>query len=73
MSTITLRVPDDLDEALERQSAALGVSKSDLAREALRRYLQVSEFRALRTKLVARAQAAGIHTDEDVFEALKEA
>lgn len=73
MSTITLRVPDDLGEALERQSAALGVSKSDLAREALRRYLQVAEFRALRVKLVARAQAAGIHTDEDVFEVLKKA
>jgi hypothetical protein len=49
MSTLTLRVPDDLDRALERQSAALGISKSDLAR----------------------AQAAGINTDEDVFEALK--
>ena len=70
MSTLTLRVPDDLDKALERQSAALGISKSDLAREALRRYLRVAEFRALRTKFVARAQAGGINTDDDVFEAL---
>ena len=70
MSTLTLRVPDELDEALERQSTALGVSKSDLAREALRRYLQVAEFRALRTKLVPRAQGSGIHTDEDVFKVL---
>jgi len=36
MSTLTLRAPDDLDKALERQSAALGISKSDLAREALK-------------------------------------
>jgi predicted transcriptional regulator len=71
MSTLTLRVPDDLDLALERQSAALGISKSDFAREALRRYLRVTEFRTLRTKLVARAQAGGINTDEDVFAALK--
>ncbi len=71
MSTLTLRVPDDLDEALERQSAALGISKSDLAREALKRYLGVAEFRALRAKLVAHAQAGGIHTDDDVFEALQ--
>jgi predicted transcriptional regulator len=71
MTTLTLRVPDDLDKALERQSTALGISKSDLAREALRRYLRVAEFRSLRTKLVARAQAGGISTDEDVFEALK--
>jgi hypothetical protein len=37
----------------------------------LKRYLRVAEFRSLRTKLVARAQAGGINTDEDVFEALK--
>ena len=70
MATITLRVPDDLDEALERQSTAAGVSKSDLAREALRRFLAVSEFQRLREKLVRRAQAQGIHTDEDVFRVL---
>src|SRR5208283_4016276 len=71
MSTLTFRVPDELDRALERQSTALGISKSDLAREALKRYLKVAEFRTLRTKLVARAQAGGINTDEDVFEILK--
>jgi predicted transcriptional regulator len=71
MSTLTLRVPDELDKALERQSAAQGISKSDLAREALKRYLRVSEFRTLRTRLVARAQAGGINTDEDVFEVLR--
>ena len=71
MSTLTIRVPDELDRALERQSVALGLSKSDLAREALKRYLRVAEFRTLRVKLVARAQASGINTDEDVFEALK--
>jgi predicted transcriptional regulator len=71
MSTLTLRVPDDLDRALERQSAALGISKSDLAREALKRYLRVAEFRTLRARLVARAQADGINTDDDVFEVLQ--
>ncbi len=60
-----------MDKALERQSAALGISKSDLAREALKRYLRVAEFRTLRTRLVARAQAGGVNTDEDVFETLK--
>ena len=56
---------------LKRQSAALGISKSDLAREALKRYLRVAEFRTLRAKLVARGQTAGTDTDENVFEALK--
>ncbi len=71
MSTLTLRVPDDLDKALERQSAAMGISKSDLAREALKRYLRVAEFRTLRSRLVARAPAGGINTDDDVFEVLQ--
>ena len=71
MTTLTLRVPDDLDKALERQSTAMGISKSDLAREALKRYLRVAEFRTLRSRLVARAQAGGINTDEDVFEVLQ--
>jgi len=70
MATLTLRVPDELDEALERQSAAAGVSKSDLAREALRRFLALSEFQRLRSRWVQRAQAQDIHTDEDVFRAL---
>jgi predicted transcriptional regulator len=70
MATITLRVPDELAEALERQSTAAGVSKSALAREALRRFLAVSEFRRLRQKLIGRAQAHGNHTDADVFQAL---
>ncbi|MEP6885827.1 MAG: CopG family transcriptional regulator [Gammaproteobacteria bacterium] len=72
MATITLRLPDELDRALERQSAAAGVSKSDLTREALRRFLAVSESQRLRSKLVKRAQAQGIHTDDDVFRALDE-
>jgi predicted transcriptional regulator len=72
MATITLRVPDELDRELERCSEAQGVSKSDLAREALRRYLLVSDFRKLRQEMVQRAQALGIHTDNDVFRRLKE-
>ena len=73
MATITLRVPDELDLELERQSAAQGVSKSDLARtEALRRHLLVTDFRALRAELMARAQALGVHTDDDAFRTLQD-
>ena len=71
MATITLRLPDELDRELERQSEAQGVSKSDLAREALRRYLVVSDFRALRADMVALARALGVDTDDDVFRLLR--
>jgi predicted transcriptional regulator len=72
MVTITLRVPPELDRALTRQSTAAGISKSDIAREALRRYLAVAEVQRLRARLVPRAQALGLNTDEDVFRALDE-
>ena len=72
MATITLRLPDDLDLELQRRCEAQGISKSDLVREALRRYLQVADFRALRAECVARAQALGVHTDADVFRLLRE-
>jgi len=72
MATLTLRIPDELDEELERQSAASHLSKSDLAREALQRYLRVAKLRAFRAKFVPRAQAQGVHTDEDVFRKLGE-
>ncbi len=71
MATITLRIPDSMNQALDRQSAAQQISKSDLAREALRRFLVVTEFRALRAKMVPVAESKGIHTDDDVFDALK--
>ena len=71
MATITLRIPDSMNAVLDRQSAVQGVSKSDLAREALRRFLAVTEFRAIRAKLIPLAEAQGIHTDENVFERLK--
>ena len=63
MTTLTLRIPDELDQELERQSTATRLSKSDLAREALQRYLQTVRFRSLRSKLVPLAQAEGINTD----------
>jgi len=59
-----------LDKALERQSAALGISKSDLAREALKRYLRVADSNFANQAGCARA-AGGINTDEDVSRPLR--
>ncbi len=70
MGTLTFRIPDELDQALEQESTASRRSKSDPAREALQRYLRVTKLHRLRAKLVSSAQAQGINTDEDVFRAL---
>jgi hypothetical protein len=70
MATLTLRIPDELDRELDRETAGSGLSKSDLAREALQRYLRAVRFRRLRSRLVPRVQAKGINTDDDVFRVL---
>ena len=69
-STITIR----LDRALERQLAALarisGRSRSDIAREALRRRLAIVQFGKARRAVMPFAEACGYLTDEDVLRAL---
>jgi hypothetical protein len=46
-----------MNKALDRRMVAPHVPKGDLAREALRRFLVVTEFRALRAKMVPLAEA----------------
>ncbi|MBS3965904.1 MAG: ribbon-helix-helix protein, CopG family [Truepera sp.] len=64
---ISISLPQDLKNELDRFIQAEGVSRSDLVREALREYLFTRKFRALRRQLMPYAEAQGIFTDEDVF------
>jgi metal-responsive CopG/Arc/MetJ family transcriptional regulator len=65
--TISVSLPENLKEELDRLTQAEGVSRSDLVREALKAYLFARKFRSLREKLIPYAEAQGIYTDEDVF------
>jgi metal-responsive CopG/Arc/MetJ family transcriptional regulator len=65
--TITVSLPQDLKEALDRVVAEEGVSRSDVVRDSLRDYLFIRRFRALRARMMARARTKGVFTDEDVF------
>jgi metal-responsive CopG/Arc/MetJ family transcriptional regulator len=66
--TITISVPDDLKAELDRIVRQEGLSRSDVVRESLRDYLFVRSFRRLRLRLMAKALAQGVVTDEDVFD-----
>jgi predicted transcriptional regulator len=63
-----------LDRALERQLAQLakrsGRSRSDIARDALRRQFAILQFKDARRQVVPFAEARGFLTDEDVFRAV---
>jgi predicted transcriptional regulator len=67
MTTLTIRLDPELDQALERVAKSTGRTKSEIAREALKRQIAVSRFREIRKKTLPFAEAQGIVTDEDVF------
>jgi predicted transcriptional regulator len=67
MATLSIRIDDDLDAELQWLADETHRTKSDLAREMLRRQLQVALFEQVREKIVPYAEAAGYLTDEDVF------
>ena len=67
-STVTVRLDDDLDRELSEVSDALGQSRSEIVRDALRRQLSVLRFEKLREQVMPFAEARGYLTDEDVFE-----
>jgi predicted transcriptional regulator len=66
-STLTIRLDKDLDELLTKASRHSGKSRSEIAREALKRQLRISQFEALRKRIMPFAEARGLLTDDDVF------
>lgn len=70
MDTITIRLPEELKADLQRISESENKPVSDIVRESLRRYIAVTKFRALRRRVLPFAEAQGLMTDEDIFEAL---
>lgn len=67
MGTLTIRIDDELEKDLDQLAKALHRTKSELAREILRKNIAVERFRQLRRKALPLAEAAGYLTDEDVF------
>ncbi len=64
---VTVSLPQGLTEELDLVSREAGTSRSEIVRQALKRYFTLREYRALRAELVIEAEAKGIVTDEDVF------
>jgi len=67
MGILSIRIDDEMERALKALAEAQGKTKSELARELLRRHLAVERFRRLREELRPYAEAAGYVSDEDFF------
>ena len=70
MTTLTIRLPEQLRTDLKKLSRQEHRAVSDIVRDSLRRHVAVQQFRALRRKSLPFAEAQGLVTDEDVFRAL---
>jgi predicted transcriptional regulator len=70
MNTLTIRLPDELRDDLQKLSEEQSKPVSDIVRESIRRYVAVEKFRSLRKKALPFAEAQGYLTDEDVFNAI---
>ena len=66
-ATLTIRLDNDLYDLLTDASRKSGRNRSEVAREALRRQLRLSQFESLRRRIMPLAEARGFLTDEDVF------
>lgn len=66
-ASITIRLDVELDRQLDQLAKESGRSRSDIAREALRRQLAVLQFESARRQIMPLAETQGLLTDEDVF------
>ena len=66
-ASLTVNLPPDMSSELDALVKRSGKSRSEVVREAVRRQISLERFRALREKLVPKAQARGLYTDDDVF------
>jgi metal-responsive CopG/Arc/MetJ family transcriptional regulator len=68
--SVSISLSQDLGEELDRFCEVHRMNRSEVAQEALRRFLAYTEFQRLRTRLVPHAERQGVFTDDDVFERL---
>jgi predicted transcriptional regulator len=69
-STVTLRLDPRLDRELRLLAKRSGRSRSDIARDAIRRQLSLLKFEEARRQVMPFAEARGFLTDEDIFRAI---
>ncbi len=69
-STLTIRLDPVIERQLRRLAKRSGRTRSDIARDALRRQMAVLQFEDARRQIMPFAEARGLLTDEDIFNAV---
>jgi len=69
-SVMSISLPQNTAEELERFAKETGRNKSDIVKESIGIYLWEARLRQTKSSLSRKAKKAGIITDEDVFKAI---
>ncbi len=67
-TVINISLPRELLEQIDETAAAEHRTRSDLLREAARRYMSDRRWRRIQAEVSARARTAGLETEDDVEE-----
>ncbi len=66
--TITIVLPESIKPAFENATREEGISADELAAKAIKEYLFHRRFHLLRDRMIPKARAQSIYTDQDVFD-----
>jgi predicted transcriptional regulator len=66
-SVVSVSLPPELANELDRLARKTGRTKSDILKESFSAYLWDQQLRVLQRYFIPRAKKAGILTEEDVF------
>jgi predicted transcriptional regulator len=69
-AALTIRLDPLLERQLDRLAKRSGRSRSEIARDALRRQMAVLQLEDARRQILPFAEARGYLTDEDVFNSI---
>ena len=65
-ASLTIRLDKDLEGLLLEARKRSGLNRSEIAREALKKQLNMDKFESLRKRIMPFAEARGYLTDEDI-------
>ena len=68
VQSITVTLPADIQQALDKFSRQEGVSPEEVVGRAVKQHLFLRQFRTLRQRMSAKAKNQGVVTDQDVFD-----
>jgi metal-responsive CopG/Arc/MetJ family transcriptional regulator len=69
-SVLSVSLPAKMASELDAMARETGRNKSDIVKESLGEFLWEARFRRMKKRLIPKAKAAGLVTDDDVFKVI---